>query len=98
MLEFLSSNWVWIVFIGAVLWMHFGHGVGHGGHGRCGSHHQPGRGRGPVGTQAEPRHTRRQHEHHEDRLLRSWALTAARTCHEDIGLVLGPSGMTRFER
>ena len=34
MLEFLSSNWVWILLVGAVLWMM----VGHGGHGGCGSH------------------------------------------------------------
>ena len=34
MLEFLSANWVWILLVGAMLWMM----VGHGGHGGCGSH------------------------------------------------------------
>lgn len=41
MLDFLSSYWIWILFIGAMLWMHLGHG-GHGGHGGCGGHQQSG--------------------------------------------------------
>jgi hypothetical protein len=37
MLEYLSANWVWMLLVGAMLWMHLGHG-GHGGHGGCGGH------------------------------------------------------------
>lgn len=33
MWDFLSANWLWILLIGGMLWMHLGHG-GHGGHGR----------------------------------------------------------------
>ena len=33
MLDFLSSNWVWILLIGGMLIMHLGHGGGHGEHG-----------------------------------------------------------------
>ena len=29
---FLSANWLWIVFIGAMILMHLGHGRMHGGH------------------------------------------------------------------
>ena len=32
MLEFLSANWVWILLIGAMLWMMVGHGGCGGGH------------------------------------------------------------------
>ena len=39
MLEFLSNNWVWILLIGGMLFMHLGHGGRHGGHGGCGGHH-----------------------------------------------------------
>lgn len=73
MWEFLNSNWVWSVSIGAILWMHFGHGAGHGGHGDCGGPRQSGRGRERVGTQAAPDQTRCQHEHRDDRLERTWA-------------------------
>ena len=31
MWEFLSDNWVWILLVGGMLFMHLGHG-GHGGH------------------------------------------------------------------
>ena len=34
-MEFLSANWLWIVLIGFMLWMHLRHGGMHGGH----SHH-----------------------------------------------------------
>lgn len=37
MLDFLSANWLWILLIGGMLYMHLGHG-GHGGHGGCGGH------------------------------------------------------------
>ena len=40
MWEFLSNNWIWILLIGGMLFMHLGHG-GQGGHGRvggCGGH------------------------------------------------------------
>lgn len=32
MLRWLSANWIWVVVVGGMLWMHRGHG-GHGGHG-----------------------------------------------------------------
>ena len=39
MVNFLASNWVWILFLGGMLVMHLGHG-GHGGHGGgCGGGH-----------------------------------------------------------
>ena len=46
MLEYLSANWVWILLIGAMLWMHLGHSghsghSGHGGHGGCGGQRHP---------------------------------------------------------
>lgn len=41
MLEFLSSNWLWILLIGGMLFMHLGHG-GHGGHGGGGGHRHSG--------------------------------------------------------
>ena len=54
MLEFLSANWVWILFVGAVLWMM----VGHGGHGGCGGGRQ-------HSTPEQAGHSDlRQHEHH----------------------------------
>jgi hypothetical protein len=36
MIGFLASNWIWILFLAAMLYMHLGH---HGGHGGCGSGH-----------------------------------------------------------
>lgn len=39
MLEFLASNWLWIVLIGALVLMHRGGGCGsHGGHAGHGDH------------------------------------------------------------
>lgn len=32
MLDFITTNWMWIVLIGAMVVMHISHG-GHGGHG-----------------------------------------------------------------
>jgi len=38
-MEWLSQNWVWLLFIGAMVAMHlFGHG-GHGGHGKTSGGH-----------------------------------------------------------
>ena len=50
MLEFLSSNWLWILLIGGMLFMHLGQGghgggsgqAGHRGHGGCGGHQHSG--------------------------------------------------------
>jgi ATP-dependent Zn protease len=36
----LSANWIWILLIGAMLWMHLRHGGMHGGHGGHGGHGQ----------------------------------------------------------
>lgn len=38
MLDFLSANWVWILLVGGMLYMHLGHRGGHGGHGGGGGH------------------------------------------------------------
>jgi len=38
MLAFLSTNWLWILLIGGMLFMHLGHG-GHAGGGGCGGGH-----------------------------------------------------------
>lgn len=37
MLRWLSANWIWVVVVGGMLWMHLGMHRGHGGHG-SGSH------------------------------------------------------------
>lgn len=34
MIRWLSANWVWLVLVGAMLWMHLGMHHGHGGHSR----------------------------------------------------------------
>lgn len=36
MLDFIGTNWIWILLIGGMLVMHLGHG--HGGHGGHGGH------------------------------------------------------------
>ena len=61
MLEFFSANWVWILLVGAMLWMMLGHG-GHGGHGGgCGGHQHSHR-------QQDDALDQRPHEHHEHRM------------------------------
>ena len=37
-MEWLSQNWIWLLFIAAMVAMHLGHG-GHGAHGGCGGGH-----------------------------------------------------------
>lgn len=32
-MNWLSSNWIWMVLVGGMLWMHRGMHRGHGGHG-----------------------------------------------------------------
>jgi len=32
-MRWLSSNWIWLVVVGGMLWMHLGMHRGHGGHG-----------------------------------------------------------------
>ena len=32
-MSWLSSNWIWVLLIGGMLWMHLGMNHGHGGHG-----------------------------------------------------------------
>lgn len=47
MWDFISANWVWLLFAGGIVVMHLGHGRphghggqgGHGGHGGCGGGH-----------------------------------------------------------
>ncbi len=48
MLNFLTANWYWILFLGAMFLMHAGHG-GHGG--GCGGH---GSGHGTSGEHERP--------------------------------------------
>jgi hypothetical protein len=62
MLEFLSSNWVWILLIGGMLFMHLGHGRAHGGHMGCGGHQHSGSGHEPT---AEPSASDRPAEPHK---------------------------------
>ena len=47
MLEFIAANWLWIVFIAAMLAMHRGGSCGSHNHGNQGSHQQSDR---PAGT------------------------------------------------
>lgn len=42
MWEFLSTNWVWLLFIGGMVVMHLGHGGHGGGHAGHGGGHQHG--------------------------------------------------------
>ena len=59
-MEWLSQNWVWVIFIGGFIAMHlFGHG-GHGRHGGHAGHDGSGGGRDdrkPTGKDGEPRST-----------------------------------------
>lgn len=48
MVRWLSANWIWVIVIGGMLWMHLGMHRGHGGHGGHGRH-----GGGSPGT-SEP--------------------------------------------
>lgn len=44
-MNWLSNNWIWILLIGGMLWMHLGMHRSHGGHSGHGGHetnaHQP---------------------------------------------------------
>jgi hypothetical protein len=40
-MRWLSANWIWVVVIGGMLWMHLGMHRGHGGHGGHGRGQQP---------------------------------------------------------
>ena len=51
MWDFLSANWLWILLIGGMVWMH----LGHGGHGGCGGHHQSGTQEHPAASRDELR-------------------------------------------
>ncbi len=48
MLEFVSSNWLWILLIGGMVFMHVGHSRRHGGHMAHGGHRHPGGAHGHV--------------------------------------------------
>jgi len=57
MVRWLSANWIWLVVVGGMVWMHLGmhrghggHGGGHGGHahGSHGGHSGPGPQRQPT--------------------------------------------------
>lgn len=64
-MRWLSANWVWLVVIGGMLWMHLGmhrgHGGSHGGHGGhgggCGGHG------GHDGEHEGPELSRKSHNH-----------------------------------
>lgn len=63
MLAFLASNWLWIVLMGAMLFMHRRHGKGHpggggSGTGGCGGHNHDG------GT-SDPKMGRDEHAGHQ---------------------------------
>ena len=38
-MDWLSANWIWILLIAFMLWMHLGMHRGHGGHRGCGGGH-----------------------------------------------------------
>lgn len=42
-MRWLSANWIWLVVVGGMLWMHLGMHRGHGGHGGHGGHSGHGR-------------------------------------------------------
>lgn len=66
MLDWLSANWLWLVVIGGMLWMHLGghggHGGGHGAHdeppdpGRASHYHDGSSATGGVGSRASTSH------------------------------------------
>ena len=49
MMQWLSANWIWLVVVGGMVWMHLGMHRGHGGHG--GDAHG---GHGGTGPQRQP--------------------------------------------
>jgi hypothetical protein len=55
MIEFIASNWIWMLFLAAMLYMHLGH---HGGHGGCGSGHS---GHGAASAPGDHRETGHSH-------------------------------------
>lgn len=65
MLEFLSSNWVWILLIGGMLFMHLGHGHGrgHSGHMGCGGHQHSENGHPPATERSAGDRPPDSHEH-----------------------------------
>lgn len=70
MLAFLSANWLWIVLVGGMLFMHLGHGshgMGHGARGKDADGNVTG-GHGGCGTHAsgEPTADHDQHHHLSD--------------------------------
>ena len=74
-MEWLSQNWVWVLFIGAFIAMHvFGHG-GHGGHGGSGDGHDDGK---PTSKDGEPRSTVQPHPNIRFRLGVGHAAVALR--------------------
>lgn len=40
-MRWLSANWIWVVVVGGMLWMHLGMHRGHGGHGGHGGSRRP---------------------------------------------------------
>lgn len=40
-MRWLSANWIWLVVVGGMLWMHLGMHRGHGGHGGHGGSRRP---------------------------------------------------------
>jgi len=53
-MRWLSANWIWVVLIGAMLWMHLRHGAMHGGHGRGHDGHRDERRRHQAADDAAP--------------------------------------------
>ena len=66
-MDWLSQNWIWLLFIGAMVVMHL---FGHGGHGGHGDHRGTSTGRGGCGDtrSSETLHGKRlpaESSHHE---------------------------------
>ena len=61
MFQFLNSNWVWILLIGGMLFMHLGHGGhgGHGGGGGCGGHQHGSHQHSDTGQESDQQTTKR---------------------------------------
>jgi DUF2933 family protein len=62
-MEWLSQNWIWVLFIAAFIAMHmFGHS-GHGGHGRHGGRSDGGDKDAKPPSKDDAQHTAKGHQH-----------------------------------
>ncbi len=57
-MRWLSANWIWVVAIGGMLWMHLGMHRGHGGHSGHSGHGGSTRAQGQGSSTGHGRHAR----------------------------------------